>query len=103
MGADIPMLGDDEWEPVLPPLLDGHEQIRRYRQRQGALLKEAKDEVHARGALARYEDVAGYHETNPDALWHHRLGLYGSLCNTCGKPFRTPRAKLCAACGAHAA
>ncbi len=49
--------------------------------------------------LATYVRITGYVETNPAAVWHHRLALYGPPCSSCGKPLRTPKAKLCAACG----
>jgi len=38
-------------------------------------------------------------ETNPNALWHHRLSQLGPSCRACGKPLRTVRAKFCAECG----
>src|SRR5438309_9068353 len=49
--------------------------------------------------LARFEAITGYHETNFNAVWHHRWSIYGPPCPACGKPFRTPKAKFCAACG----
>lgn len=49
--------------------------------------------------LARYEAMTGFAETNINAVYHHRLALYGKPCPSCGKPFRTPQASLCAACG----
>jgi hypothetical protein len=48
--------------------------------------------------LAEYVRITGYAETNPNAVWHHRLSLYGPLCHACGKPLRTPQAKLCGDC-----
>ncbi len=50
--------------------------------------------------LHRYRTLTGFDETNADALWHHRISLFGPPCTRCGKPLRTPRAKHCAECGA---
>ncbi len=49
--------------------------------------------------LAEYERITGYHATNFNAVWHHRLSLLGDPCVNCGKPLRSPRARFCAACG----
>ncbi len=50
------------------------------------------------GVLREYERITGFHETNPMALYHHRIDKYGPPCRSCGKPLRTPDAKLCGAC-----
>ena len=50
-------------------------------------------------ALVRYYKVTGFLETNIAAIHHHVISQYGPPCGTCGKPLRTPRAKMCAACG----
>jgi len=48
--------------------------------------------------LNEYERVTGYHETNPNAIYHHVLSLYGPPCSHCGKPLRTPQARFCGSC-----
>jgi hypothetical protein len=48
--------------------------------------------------LAEYERITGMHETNPNAIQHHRLSLYGPPCGYCGKPLRTPHAEFCGNC-----
>jgi hypothetical protein len=75
---EIPMLDDDEWVEVVSHFTDGRD---------------------VKG-LARYYQITGFRETNPAAIGHHRLSLFGPPCPSCGKPLRTPRAKWCAACGA---
>jgi hypothetical protein len=52
-----------------------------------------KEQVHAL-ALREYERITGFHETNPNVLWDHVLSRWGPPCEKCGKPLRTPRAKL---------
>ena len=49
--------------------------------------------------LREYERITGFHETNPNAVYHHRLSLYGPPCSNCKKPLRSPKARFCAACG----
>ena len=46
-----------------------------------------------------YERITGVAESNVNAIAHHRISLYGRICQNCGKPLRTPRARFCAACG----
>jgi hypothetical protein len=93
------MLDESEWEQIFPDLQRGFREIKEYRQAHGASFEQAKQHVHGQGALKRYFEMTGFRETNVNAVWHHRLSLYGPPCRACGKPLRTPRAKLCAACG----
>lgn len=79
---EIPMLDEGEWREIAP------------------LLSKSFDENQKRSALNLYERMTGFRETNINAIWHHRIADYGPPCTECGKPLRTPRANLCAACGA---
>ena len=49
--------------------------------------------------LEYYNHLTGFEETEPNAIMHHSLQQIGPDCEKCGKPYRTPKAKLCAACG----
>ncbi len=49
--------------------------------------------------LDYYKEVTGEEETEPNAVMHHRVAQYGPPCEKCGKPYRTPLASFCAACG----
>jgi len=49
--------------------------------------------------LDYYFGLTGFEETEPNAIMHHRISIYGPACGGCGKPYRTPKASFCAACG----
>jgi hypothetical protein len=85
---EIPMLEEDEYNLVMSKEgIEGTGGGRdRIKERFGPVLRE-------------YEQITGFHETNPMAIYHHRLSLCGTPCLVCGKPLRTPKARFCAACG----
>lgn len=93
---DIPMLTEEEWDLVAPYLANAVAQIKAYREAHGCSLAEATREGFGREALVQYERITGFKEGNPNALFHHRLSLYGPACSHCGKPLRTPQARFCA-------
>lgn len=95
---DVPMLTEDEWQIVRP--IGYIEQIKRYREETGCTLAEARERGLGYQTLAAYERVTGYKETDPNAILHHRLSMYGPPCHACGKPLRTPIARYCAVCNA---
>ncbi|EEF23266.1 conserved hypothetical protein, partial [Ricinus communis] len=68
---DVPMLTEDEWQLVNPTGLV--EQIKRYQEETGYSLAEAYRNNMGQQALTAYEALAGFRETNPAALMHHRL------------------------------
>ena len=82
-GREMPMLDEAEWDELGA----------RYNRATGP------KERHM-VLLEEYERLTGFKETNPNAVWHHRVSLYGPPCTACGKPLRTPMASKCMACGA---
>jgi len=95
----VPMLDEQEWPEVEAHLRRSTEALQDYRRAHGASLAEALDKVEYEPALDAYERLTGFRETNHLAVYHHRVSVYGPPCVHCGKPLRTPEAKLCAACG----
>jgi hypothetical protein len=100
---DLPMLTDDEYERLSPHLSNAIREIQSYRQQHGCSLAEARANAYGARALEIYRDLTGFQETNVDALFHHRLSVYGPPCHACGKLLRTPQARWCAECGAERA
>lgn len=94
----MPMLTEDEWEIAHP--IGYIAQIKQYREETGCSLSEAHRAGLGYLTLKAYEQITGYRETNPNAILHHRLSLFGPPCHACGKPLRTPMARYCAECNA---
>jgi len=84
------------------PMLDKDEYAKAHK-----LYGECMRDIHKEGGrLARfkplldyYKEVTGWDETEPNAIMHHRFEQYGPPCENCEKPYRTPQASFCAACG----
>jgi hypothetical protein len=92
------MLDEQEFADVSRLHGDGIRSVKEYRERTGSPLQNVPMENHFASMLARYEAIMGFKETNPNAVLHHRLSLYGQPCAGCGKPLRTPKARLCGSC-----
>ena len=93
---DIPMLDEEEFARVAPLYMASAKHVLA-----SEAAKKRGDTVGTElpPMCAEYERLTGFHETNPNAVMHHRLSLYGPPCAACGKPLRTPQARHCAACG----
>lgn len=95
---ELPMLTEEEWQEVAPSLANAVAQIKAYRELHQCSLAEANVKGFGQESLVAYERLTGFKETTPNALFHHRLSIYGPPCSECGKPLRTPQARCCAMC-----
>jgi DNA repair exonuclease SbcCD ATPase subunit len=76
--------------------------IKELRQQCDVPLASAGTHERYRPLRERYEQLTGAAGCDENEIMHHRLSGLGNPCRVCGKPLRTPRAKLCAACGSMA-
>lgn len=56
-------------------------------------------EARFKPLLDYYNELTGFGETEANAIMHHSIAQQGPICGNCGKPYRTPKASFCAACG----
>ncbi|MDA7426116.1 hypothetical protein [Thalassococcus lentus] len=100
IGRDAALLNEDEWDQIAP-LLDARiVKIQKYREQTGVSIAEARQyEPYGQEAMKRYFELTGIELEHPEELYGLKKSEYGSLCPGCSKPFRTPRAKICACCG----
>ena len=92
------MLDEVEYAEVSQLYSEGIRATKEFRQRWGVPLKDASTGERFQPVRDAYERLTGMKETNENAIMHHRLSIYGPPCKHCGKPLRTPKAKLCASC-----
>lgn len=93
------MLDEEEWARLEPLLITSIENIQRYRRQHGVPLDAVPIPDMYWPALSLFQSITGVADIEPQALWHHRRSDLGPECAHCGKPLRSPQAKLCAACG----
>lgn len=97
------MLDDEDYAPIGAAVHNYFKTLRRVRLNNEAMLGAAAEHQDvvavSQQALALYEDKTGLVLAHALELPAVRASLYGPDCHVCSKPLRTPRAKLCAACG----
>jgi hypothetical protein len=96
---DIPMLNETEYACISQLYSDGIGATKKFRQLHNLPLDKCSIDERFRPVRDAYERMTGFKETNHNAIMHHRISLFGPPCPKCGKPFRTPKARLCAECG----
>ncbi len=95
---EIPMLDEDEYAEVAQLYSGGIRATKEFRERWGVARTGVPSEELFRPVRDAYERLTGMKESNHNAIMHHRLSLYGPPCKQCGRPLRTPKAKLCGSC-----
>jgi hypothetical protein len=99
-GIEMPMLDEAEFVEIEPLFRTGLRLGKQMIEEQhGSPVCGTSYENRFRPLLDAYERLTGFRETNPNAVMHHRLALYGPPCEACGKPLRSNRASQCLACG----
>lgn len=73
--------------------------VKKYREENGTLLSQTPTDELFEPVRREYERMTGMANCHHNAIMHHRISIYGEPCVSCGKPLRTPQAKMCAACG----
>ena len=95
----VPMLDEAEFAQISETNAACVEAVQRYRREHEAPLAEVPLDEFYRPVREKYEEMTGASGYSSNQILKHRLSLYGPPCRNCGKPLRTPRAKMCAACG----
>jgi hypothetical protein len=95
---EVPMLDEQEFAKIADLYSNATTAIKRFREASGSDLQHPTIRDQFRPVRDKYEQLTGFRESNENAIMHHRLALYGPLCNHCGKPLRSPEAKLCGNC-----
>lgn len=83
------------------PMLD-EEEFKKARELYSLGFKELKRPDRFKPLRDYYNGLAGFDlvkEGEHSAIIHHEIALYGPRCERCNKPYRTPEATFCAACG----
>lgn len=65
----------------------------------GFKIAKANKQERFKELLDYYFNLTGFEEKNPNAIMHHSLEQIGVNCESCGKPYRTPKALICVSCG----
>ena len=96
--ADMPILDEEEFGSVSRLYRDCVLATKEFRETHRLPLQHIDMNERFKPVRLHYEVLTGLKDCHENAILHHRLSLYGSPCHKCGKPLRTPRAKLCGAC-----
>jgi DNA-directed RNA polymerase subunit RPC12/RpoP len=100
-GKEMPMLDEQEYTQASRLFGECATATKEFRQHRHVPLDSAISERDFRPIRDWHKQLTGA-DCHRDAIMHHRLASLGDPCRICGKPLRSPRAKMRAACGAPA-
>ena len=95
----MPMLDEVEFAEVAKLHSASIKAVKHFRETTGSDLKHPAIPDLFLPVRQKYEHLTGVKNCMRNAIMHHRIAIYGPPCDRCGKPLRTPKAKLCAGCG----
>ena len=97
---DVPMLTEHEYAPVMKAYGECLERAKTLRRETGKAVSDPAVQACFQPVTELYAKATGRAGVDPQEVMHHRLMLLGPPCGQCGKPLRTKKARMCAACGA---
>ena len=96
---DVPMLDEGEFARIDELYRECTAAVQQYRQDHSAPLSQTPVDDLYRPVRDEYARLTGRTGDHQDEVLRHRLAHHGPPCSVCGKPLRTPEARICAACG----
>ncbi|ACT03636.1 hypothetical protein [Paenibacillus sp. JDR-2] len=98
---EVPMLDEKEYRRINKIYKKCFDRVRKYRMSGSSVWIDSHSPINESFKLVarEYEKMTGYKDMHHNAIMHHRISMYGEPCPKCGKPLRTPQAKMCVACG----
>ncbi|MFC5404681.1 hypothetical protein [Cohnella soli] len=97
--CEMPMLDEAEYARIHKLYGDCMRATMEFRQKHGLSLEQISMDDRFSPVVKEYEKITGVSGIHHNAIMHHQISLFGAPCQYCGKPLRTPNAKLCASCG----
>ena len=96
------MLDEEEYAEAFRLYGECMKATKEFRQRWNIPLEGASIDQRFEPLRDWYQRLSGFADCHQNAIMHHRVSNLGAPCRVCDKPLRSPRAKLCASCGAAA-
>jgi hypothetical protein len=94
----MPMLDEEEFAAVNELYKQAFSATKEFRRKWGIPLETALIEERFRPVRDLYSLLTGMEDCHENAIMHHRFANFGPPCARCGKPLRTPKAKICGSC-----